>query len=272
MGNNGPIDRVERRMSGDSPNPLLAGWSMLRSMRVGRPQPVGGSPPPGDAELAAVLSTLRDGGVPALAGQRAALSSYRATLESVDPDRLTRDESLAFWINLYNAGALNLAAEAFVAAEPSVLRVPGAFRKPWTNIAGRRLSLDDIEHGKIRRFEDPRIHSALVCGSASCPTLRYEPFRGADLDSQLEHQMRNFVAAGGASYDAADGKLRLSRVFLWYGSDFVRPHRMPTWIPVRKRAVAHAVSRWLDPQDRKAAATARVEFTSYDWGLACSIG
>lgn len=259
-------------MTGDSPNPLLAGWSMLRSTRVNRPRPVGGVSSPGDGEFAAVLSTLRDGGVPALAGRRATLSSYRATLESVDPDRLTRNESLAFWINLYNAGALDLAAEAFVAAEPSVLRVPGAFRKPWVNITGEELSLDDIEHGKIRRFGDPRIHSALVCGSASCPTLRYEPFRGADLDSQLENQMRSFLSAGGALYDAADGKLRLSRVFLWYGSDFVRPHRMPTWIPVRKRAVAQAVSRWLDLQDRKASATARVEFMSYDWGLACSIG
>ena len=57
---------------------------------------------------------------------------------------------------------------------------PGAFDAPWAMVGGESLSLNDIEHGKIRRFRDPRIHAALVCGSVSCPTLRYEPF-GEDL-------------------------------------------------------------------------------------------
>ena len=85
-------------------------------------------------------------------------------------------ERLAFWLNLYNAGALALAADTLSAGENTVLRIPGAFDAPWAMVGGESLSLNDIEHGKIRRFGDPRIHAALVCGSASCPTLRYEPF------------------------------------------------------------------------------------------------
>ncbi len=244
---------------------------MLRARRVRRPGPHG-SATVDHAPLAEVLDVLKGGGVAALAGQRARLDQYRRALEAADPDRLSGDEALAFWLNLYNAGALDLAAVAAADGESSVLRVPGAFRNPWATVGGERLSLDDMEHGKIRRFKDPRIHSALVCGSVSCPTLRYEPFQGETLDEQLEDQMRSFLAGGGAAYDPADRRLLLSRVFLWFGADFVRPTRMPTWIPARKSSIANAVSRWLAPEDQVGVANASVEFASYDWGLACTIG
>ena len=87
---------------------------------------------------------------------------------------------------------------------------------------------EEIEHAKIRRFRDPRIHAALVCGSVSCPTLRREPFSGAGIDAQLEAQMRSFLEHGGAVADRPSNALSLSRVMLWYGGDFTRPNRMPT--------------------------------------------
>jgi hypothetical protein len=258
-------------MSTESPNVFLAAWSMLRAQRVRRPDPHGFMTVD-HVVLLHVLEALRSGGMPALADQRTRLGDYRASMETIDPDRLSRDEALAFWLNLYNAGALDLAAVTAAGSEPSVLRVPGAFQRTWATVAGENLSLDDIEHGKIRRFRDPRIHGALVCGSASCPTLRHEPFRGRDLDEQLEDQMKSFLAGGGATYDPETQRLRLSRIFLWYGADFSRPQQMPAWVPARRKAIARAVSHWLDVEDRSAIADATVEFNSYDWGLACRIG
>lgn len=258
-------------MSGDSPNPLRVAWSVLRAMRVRRPNPVGGGVISHD-RLAGVLQVLTQSGVPGLATHRDQIHVYRSTLESVDPDSLSRDEALAFWLNLYNAGALDVAAEAASEGVGTVLRVPGGFSRRWATVAGENLSLDDIEHGKVRRFKDPRIHGSLVCGSASCPTLRYEPYRGHSLDDQLEDQMRSFLASGGAVYEQSTNRLLLSRVFLWYGADFVRPGRMPTWVPASKRSVEKAVSRWLEPELRREAENADVAFQSYDWGLSCSIG
>lgn len=258
-------------MSSKGPNPLLAGWSMLRAMRVRRPNPTGDATV-SHHQLDGILALLREEGVPGLLGQRDSIAAYRTRLAGIDPDSLPHAHALAFWVNLYNAGALDVAAETTGRNEPSVLRVPGAFRRPWVTVAGEALSLDDIEHGKIRRFKDPRIHGALVCGSASCPTLRYAAYRGADLDKQLDDQMRRFLKGGGAVYDPASNRLELSRVFLWFGADFVRPHRMPAWLPSSKRAVARAVSGWLDPQVGSAAETAAIGFQSYDWGLACAIG
>ena len=108
-------------------------------------------------------------------------------------------------------------------------------------VAGEKLSLIDIEHGKIRRFSDPRIHGALVCGSLSCPTLRPEPFVGSTLQEQLNDQMAQFLRLGGAVVDRDAGVLSLSRVFRWYGSDFVRPRIMPLLFPTRMHRVANKV-------------------------------
>lgn len=226
------------------------------------------------APLQPILTTLRDGGVPALADERSPLARYRDILATVDPDSLTSSEALAYWLNLYNAGALDVAAEARKRGEASVLRLPGAFQRFWVTVSGEDLSLDDIEHGKLRRFKDPRIHGALVCGSASCPTLRYEPYRGHDVDAQLDDQLRQFLLAGGAVADRTDHVLSLSRVFLWYGGDFVRSHRMPTWLPARPARLAAALRPWLDDDLNRWLDTTdpKVVFQPYDWSLACKIG
>ncbi len=255
----------------DQPNPIAVAISILRARRIRRPDPSGtGTVASGD--LGQVLETLRSGGITALPAERDRLDGFRDRMQATDPDSLNRDGALAFWLNLYNAGALAIASDAFEEGAATVLRTPGVFDATWATIAGESLSLNDIEHGKIRRFGDPRIHGALVCGSASCPTLRYEPF-GENLDDQLDDQMRSFLAGGGAAVDRPAGTLRLSRIFLWYGGDFTRPHRMPTLLPSRKEDLARVVAGWLPDADAKwvVDSSPKVEYASYDWGLACSI-
>jgi hypothetical protein len=253
------------------PNPIQVGTAILKARRTTRPMPTGTAALAHD-DLAEVLGEVEQHGTSTLPENREALLQYRDRLAAIDPRTLTRTEALAYWLNLYNAGALALAADAVAADAESVLRVPGAFSDVWANVNGERLTLNDIEHGKIRRFGDPRIHAALVCGSVSCPTLRLEPY-GGDVDGQLDDQMRSFLASGGAAVDRDAGTLRLSRVFLWYGRDFVAPHRMPTLLPSRRRKIANAVAPWLPPRDADWVWTTRpkIEFADYDWGLACSI-
>lgn len=254
-----------------SPNPILAGASILWARRVRRPRPEGDGTVD-HAALTPILDRLRTGGVPALSAEREALAGYRRQLESVEPDTLDRDGALAFWINLYNAGALDLARRAAEEGKDTVLRVPGDFRAKWATVGGEALSLDDIEHGKVRRFRDPRIHAALVCSSASCPTLRYEPFRADALDEQLDDQMRRFLAAGAAV--RVEDRVEVSRIFLWYGRDFTHPHRMPAVLPARHDDLLMALSEWMDPvlADWVRTGSPEVGFQSYDWALICSIG
>ena len=252
------------------PNVLSVAFNSLRALRVERP--VEGGQGTFDHEaFAPLLIALVESG---LAGvDKADLDRYLGALAEASPGKLTPTEQLAFWINAYNAHSVDLGLRAHQAHKDSVLDLHSAFESPVIEVAGEKLSLIDIEHGKIRRFSDPRIHGALVCGSLSCPTLRPEPFVGSTLQEQLNDQMAQFLRLGGAVVDRDAGVLSLSRVFRWYGSDFVRPRIMPLLFPTRMHRVANKVGAWMDPVDRQWIETAKpdIEVQSYDWGVGCSV-
>lgn len=251
----------------DAPNPLTVLLNVARVLlTTSRPVPSGTGTIDHDG-LSAVLKALDEGGLAAVVALEGHVDAYIQGLSTVEPNSLSWPEALAFWINLYNAGAVRLAIEAFHVGEGSVLRIPGGFSRKLVDVAGESLSLDAIEHAKLRRLGDPRIHGALVCGSLSCPTLRAEPYVGNRVDAQLDDQMRSFLASGGAV--ERNGNVLLSRVFLWYGADFVRPSRMPTFVPARRASTLEALEPWL-PQGIDSSSP--VEFQAYDWSLACSIG
>lgn len=252
----------------------MVAWSILRSLvTVRSPRPAGA----GSVDhqlLQSPLHRLASEGSEVISDISAELGDYVDLLAEVDPDQLTRNEALAYWINLYNAGGLTVAGEAQRKGESSVLRVPGGFRRKFVEVAGESLSLDDIEHGKLRRFGDPRIHGALVCGSVSCPTLNSGPYDGSGLSDQLDDQLRYFLDAGGCVAERDRGVVTLSRVFLWFGTDFVRPHRMPTlWPTMSRSAVVTALTPWLDAEVAEWIESTRpkVEFQSYDWSLRCAV-
>jgi hypothetical protein len=255
------------------PNLPRAVLSILRAARRRPPAPAG-TARFDHAVFGPILEALATQGVSSLQNLRTELEVYRISLRLQDPDDLSRDEALAFWINLYNAEVLELVAEARELGRDSVFRLPGAFDRSRIAVAGETLSPDDIEHGKVRRFADPRIHAALVCGSASCPTLRPEPYAGDRLHDQLEEQMTRFMDAGGYLSDRAAGEVRLSRIFLWYGADFARPQSMPSLRPVSRSAVMRSLVKWLAAEEAAWVEDARprILFRPYDWSFACSVG
>lgn len=245
-------------------NPIRAAFQVWRAIRTTRPpRPTGTNAADHDA-FRGVLQAVAEGGVAAIADVGDQLQTYLRALAEVAPDDLAPDDALAYWLNLYNAHALAAADVAYLNSEASVLRLPNVFSGPVAEISGERLSLNAIEHGKVRRFGDPRIHAALVCGSVSCPTLRFEPFDGSALDEQLDDQMRRFLINGGIKIEG--DLLVLSRVFMWYSGDFTR--KMPAWIPARRRDLVAALRRWLPPE---AGSTRRIEFMDYDWALGCRV-
>jgi len=191
-----------------------------------------------------------------------------STLRSLGDDP---DAAKAFWINLYNA-----AVQRHLTADPSLYddrrRFFGGKR---ITVAGRELSLDDIEHGLLRgskwkyglgyvprlrpsAFErrhrlaelDPRIHFALNCGAESCPPIvAYSP---DGVDAELDAATRSFLDQS-AEYDAATDTLRVSRLFLYYRGDF--GGRRGIYAFLRRHGVL---------SDGE---TPRVRYKSYDWTL-----
>ena len=109
-------------MSIEGPSPLAVGASLLRARLETRPPrpSVEGRTAVDHGALAHALERLRDGGQQELAGLAGPIDGYLLGMSKVDPDQLNRAEALAFWLNVYNAGALRLAERAAASgARPS---------------------------------------------------------------------------------------------------------------------------------------------------------
>ena len=169
--------------------PLLAACASVERLALPAPTPLENSAltrlaePPGarvnHAEWSRFLTTYVStdaSGVNRVAyGQvsdadRARLDAYLNTLQAVDPATLTRDQQLAYWINLYNAITVDLVLDNYpVASIRDISEGPlsiGPWNRPVAIVSGQTLTLNDIEHRIIRpTFQEPRIHlRAELCG------------------------------------------------------------------------------------------------------------
>ena len=206
------------------------------------------------------------------------------TLDRGTYKALSDDKKIALLINAYNAFALKLIIDnypiessflkSFVYPENSIRQIDGAFDEKTFELMGQPVTLDDIEHGMLREeFGEPRIHMAVNCASTSCPPLRAEPYRGAELDEQLADQSRRFLSEPrNFRIDRDAGTVYLSSIFEWFGEDFVGRHEPSEGFEGKSekvRSVLSFVSGYLDDQ---AAAYLRrgnydVEYIDYDWSL-----
>lgn len=153
-----------------------------------------------------------------------ALKAYLATLQAVDPAALTRDAQMAYWINLYNAITVDLVLDAYPVRSIKSVR-GGLFNTgPWdvrvATVVGRRLMLNDIEHGILRPiWRDPRIHYAVNCASIGCPNLAARPYEAHNLEAMLDAAARDYVNHPRGVRMTMAG-LRASSIYRWYSVDF----------------------------------------------------
>ena len=203
-------------------------------------------------------------------------------LKDFNPALLTgRGDRLAFWINLYNTIVVDGVVRLGI--EKSVKEVRGFFKRIKYDIGGYHFSPDDIEHGIFRansraphhptrqfhpgdsrkRFSlkevDARIHFALVCGSHSCPPIKF--YSSEHIDSELDLAAANFINGADVLLSPEDMVLRLSMIFKWYEGDFGG-----------KAGVVDFLLKYLDDgetrdnlQINKEDVT--LEYNEYDWGI-----
>ena len=151
-----------------------------------------------------------------------ALLGYLERLAVAKPDRLSRDEQLALYINLYNATMVKAVVERLRDGYSPSDKEFSVFKANIARVSGKTLSLDHLENKLIRpTFKEPRIHVALVCGARSCPPLMPRAYTGKDLDKELERNMRAFVNNPFRNrQNQATKTLSLSKLFDWYKDDF----------------------------------------------------
>lgn len=199
---------------------------------------------------------------------RRALGAVVDAFEAVDPAALARDDRLAFWINLYNAATVELVLENHPVASIKDIDGGGLFGSPWkierVTVAGRALTLDQIEHEIIRpEFGDPRIHFAVNCASVGCPPLASEAYVGARLDAQLDAACRRalndptWVDLSGCTGSYGDGTIRLTKLFDWFRDDFGGDDAVRDFIATYRPADAFRLRN----------TTCTLEYDDYDWRL-----
>ncbi len=206
-------------------------------------------------------------------------AAYLEGLRTAEPDKMPGDaHRLAFWINAYNA----LTIRGVLAHLPEDPKDWPAFKATdvqvddktlWQGmafeVAGRQLTLDQIQHDIIRAtpgLRDPRIHVALTCAARGGPPLMNEAFVADRLNRQLYARMRKQVNDSNRSqFDLGSRSVRLCRVFDWYKEDFANPQFNP-----HASSVPDFISRYVD--DEGLARSLRsdrwtVQYEDFDWRL-----
>jgi hypothetical protein len=184
------------------------------------------------------------------------LAQYLTLLSAVDPSSLEgRDQRLAYWINGYNASVIWGVLQRYGGDASFKVTEAGRpfFDDPVYNFGGTILTLNQVEHGVARgKMDHPgvrgasaevkaaiktwhqeltgasgqvdsRIHAAFNCAAVSCPNLPgdapyvYDPEK---LDEQLDAAARRWLD----SPEKGAGPSGISKLFDWYGEDFVASH------------------------------------------------
>ncbi|WP_420448861.1 VTT domain-containing protein [Candidatus Palauibacter sp.] len=194
---------------------------------------------------------------------RADLDAYTDRLAEADLGALERDELMALLINAYNA--LTVKAILDHPGVASIREIDGVWTELEWTVGGHALTLDNIEHNVLRPFfRDPRIHFVVNCASLSCAPLPGWAYTGPALEAQLEERSRAFLTDRD-NVSLEGGKLRLSRYFDWYGSDFTEAG----WEP-RAESIPAFIAPYAGEEVRAAIEAdpgIAFEFADYDWSL-----
>jgi hypothetical protein len=179
---------------------------------------------------------------------------------TTEPDSLSgRNEKLAFYINAYNALAIDGIIKG--GSPSSLWSRRKFFRNTKHEVLGEQLTLDDIEHKRIGALGEPRVHFAIVCASLSCPRLSNRAYTPERIDYQLHDAARRFINDPTRNqYDIERGSAFISMIFKWYRDDFA----------AAGGSVQGYISRFATDgrvADALRRETFAIRYQDYDWNL-----
>ena len=149
------------------------------------------------------------------------LDAFLVQLASTAPDALASPaDQKAFYINAYNAIAIRGILDG--KSPESFFGRSRFFKRMRFEVLGERLSLEDIEHRRLRPMGDARIHFAIVCASLSCPRLANRAYLPESLETQLDSAAEQFLNDPTRNlFDARQKIAFVSKIFDWFEEDFV---------------------------------------------------
>ncbi|MEO8116486.1 MAG: DUF547 domain-containing protein [Bacteroidota bacterium] len=180
----------------------------------------------------------------------ASLDKYLATLSKDAPSKSwSKNASLAFWINTYNAFTIKLILKNYPEKSIQDINNGKPWDLQWINIGGKTYSLNNIENDIIRpQYKDPRIHFAVNCAAKSCPPLANKAFTENNINSMLDARAKNFINSNMNVISATAATV--SKIFDWYKADF-----------------GNVISFINKYSNVKLNANATIDYKNYDWSL-----
>ena len=164
------------------------------------------------------------------------------------------NQEKAFLINTYNIMVIN--ATLVYYPLKSVMDIDRFFDTPNINLAGRNLSLNQLEKEILfKKYPDPRLHFVLVCAARGCPQLIDQVYLPDRLDKQLDQRTR--MTLNDDRYvriDHLSNTVFISELFKWYAKDFTESDRTIIAYINQYRKI-------------KIPADYRIKYISYDWRL-----
>jgi len=166
---------------------------------------------------------------------------YLNLIKTVNTKNMNQSEFYAFYINVYNALAINMILsnpckrDLFGDCGPitgirdigTIIPLSQVWNKPAGIVGGVEMTLNEVEdklrHPPAGISPDPRLHLAIVCASISCPNLRNQSFVVENLDFELTRNFNNFLKNKdkGMLVDRSKNRITLSSIFKWFATDFV---------------------------------------------------
>ena len=179
------------------------------------------------------------------------LDDYIASLEENPPaEYWSKNDSLAYFINAYNAVTVKLILDHYPLKSIRNLVTPWRFKR--FTLAGKKISLNHIEHQILRKMGEARIHFAINCASASCPKLLNTAFYAHSMEEQLEAATRDFINDP-IRNQIKQKEMEVSRIFQWFAGDFGSKKERHAFL---RKYASIAVNE-----------NAKVRFLNYDWQL-----
>ena len=247
-------------------------------------QPSAQAPERRDAYDEILDLNVRDGMVyyRALKGSRGRLDTFVNALAGRSIDAATRNEQIAFWLNAYNAIVLQTVVDNYPIPlrsrdypAGSIRQVPGAFERLTHRVAGRTVTLDQIEQTILAGYDDPRLFFALGRGAMGSGRLHSAAYTAATLEQQLTEVATECVTrVQCVDVDRLESVVKVSAIFSWREKEFTAayadkaPALFASRSPIERGALAFVYPRLLTTErEFLESNTFRVRFSPFDWSL-----
>ena len=177
-------------------------------------------------------------------------------------EHFSRDEQLAYWLNLYNVTVLNEVIAVYPRnnLKKYVTGKNSIFSRKLLEVAGIPLSLDDIQYTILKQNydNDPLIMYGLYKGIIGGPNIRKTAYTGSDVYRALKNNAIEFVNSNRGTYIHSEKTFRVSSLY----------ERNKVYFPDFESDLSAHLLDFIEGEERSALQTARkIKANIDDWAV-----